>query len=319
VFGRILVPLDGSPQAGVALPLARTILGRTPAELVLVRVVANPTSMPVESSDEAFEAKTYLNWVATELRDRPTSVETHVLFGDPGHEIVNATRILGVDLAVMATHGRNDLERLRFGSVAEYVIGYSPVPVLVVRPGGRRITRIRTLLVPLDGSPASRRALAAATLLARQHSARIELITAIRGVPGNLKQPLPGLDLGPYLAPSWASARQEAEDALQLLAERLCRHGINAGARAAVGDARHVIVNAAEQTDADLVVMSTHALVGPARSLLASVAASVIHDAGRPVLLVHRAARPRSNRRPRTPHQYAAGNEPGITEGGMNT
>jgi nucleotide-binding universal stress UspA family protein len=52
------------------------------------------------------------------------------------------------------------------------VIAHSTVPVILVRPGGRQVTRIRTLLVPLDGSPGGKRALAAAALLARQHGAR---------------------------------------------------------------------------------------------------------------------------------------------------
>jgi nucleotide-binding universal stress UspA family protein len=172
VFTKILVPLDGTPQAAVALPLACAILGTTSAELVLIRVVARASSTPVESSDEAHESKTYLDQVATELGDGPTRLKTRVLFGSPGHEIVTAIRMVGAELAVMATHGRGELRRLRFGSVAEYVIAHSTVPVILVRPGGRQVTRIRTLLVPLDGSPGGKRALAAAALLARQHGAR---------------------------------------------------------------------------------------------------------------------------------------------------
>ena len=85
--------------------------------------------------------------------------------------------------------------------------------------------------------------------------------------------------------------RQETAEVLQVTVERLERHGIQASARAVIGDPTHEIVRTAELTDADLVVMSTHALAGPARSLFGSVAASVIREAGRPVLLVHRAAR----------------------------
>jgi nucleotide-binding universal stress UspA family protein len=302
VFSEILVPLDGSPQAAVALTPARAMLRDANAELVLVRVVGEPTSLPVESSDEAYEARTYLDWVAIELRGGPATVQTRVLFGSPGREIVNAIRALGADLVVMATHGRGELGRLLCGSVAEYVVAHSPVPVLVTRPGGHRLTTVRTLLVPLDGSRGGRLALGVATRLALQHGARLELITAIRGMPGYLKHPVPGVDLGPYVGPTWQGARQEATDMLERTAQRLRRKGIQATARAVVGDASRAIVSTAEDTNADLVVMSTHALVEPARSLLGSVAAAVVRDAGRPVLLVRRTVRRRASSSDQTTH-----------------
>ena len=44
----------------------------------------------------------------------------------------------------------------------------------------------------------------------------------------------------------------------------------------------------AEETDADMVVMSTHALTGLARAVLGSVADAVVRTSQRPVLLVRR-------------------------------
>lgn len=290
MFAKVLVPLDGSLASVAALPLARAMLGTSAAELVLARVVDNATALRLASSDAAHECESYLNQVAGEFRGSPTRVATCVLFGSPGRAIVHAASSLDADLVVMVTHARGELGQLLFGSTAEYVVGHSPVPVLVVRPGGRQVAHIHTLLVPLDGSAGGKRALAAATRLARQHGARLDLITVIQGMPGYLKKPLPGVDLSPVIAPTWNSARQEAADVLQVTADRLGRHGIQATARAVIGDVTHEIVRAAELGDADLVVMSTHALAGPARNLLGSVAASVVREAGRPVLLVRRAA-----------------------------
>jgi nucleotide-binding universal stress UspA family protein len=285
---RILVPLDGSPQAASAVPLARVLVGAGPAELVLVRVVEDATSSPVESSDEAHGARAYLSWVANELRGCATSVETRTLFGNPGREIVSASHELGVDLVVMATYRHGEPERVLFGSVAEQVVAHSHAPVVVLRPGGRRVSHVGTLLVALDGSPGGKLALAAATDLARQHAARVELLTVIRGVPGYLSKPVPGVDLAAYVAPAWETAREEVEAALQHTVDRLRGYDVEAVARAAIGEPGCCIVRVAEDVDADLIVMSTHALVGPARSVLGSVAGSVVRNAGRPVLLVRR-------------------------------
>jgi Universal stress protein UspA and related nucleotide-binding proteins len=40
----------------------------------------------------------------------------------------------GVDLIVIATHGRSGLDRVLLGSVAERVLRQSPLPVFVVKP-----------------------------------------------------------------------------------------------------------------------------------------------------------------------------------------
>lgn len=50
------------------------------------------------------------------------------------------------------------------------------------------------------------------------------------------------------------------------------------------------IMQTADDVEADLIVMSTHALTGPARALLGSVADTVVRNAHRPVLLPRRGA-----------------------------
>ena len=57
-----------------------------------------------------------------------------VLVGDPGHEIVKTIESENIDLVIMGSHGRKRPERTLFGSVAQYVVRHSPMPVLVVTP-----------------------------------------------------------------------------------------------------------------------------------------------------------------------------------------
>jgi hypothetical protein len=56
---------------------------------------------------------------------------------------------------------------------------------------------------------------------------------ALRDMPGYLTQPLPGVDLGAYVALTRESARQAAEDPLRLTASRLLPHRIAQGRTAA--------------------------------------------------------------------------------------
>jgi nucleotide-binding universal stress UspA family protein len=59
--------------------------------------------------------------------------ELAVEIGEPANLIVAAQQQLGVDLVVMATHGRRGLKHLVLGSVAERVVRESTAPVLTLR------------------------------------------------------------------------------------------------------------------------------------------------------------------------------------------
>jgi nucleotide-binding universal stress UspA family protein len=67
-----------------------------------------------------------------------TKVVCEVRVGQPHKEIIEYTRQEGIDLIVIATHGRTGLNHLMMGSVAEKVMRLSPVPVLAVKP--RRVS-----------------------------------------------------------------------------------------------------------------------------------------------------------------------------------
>jgi hypothetical protein len=51
---------------------------------------------------------------------------------------------------IVRTHGRMGIERAVLGSVTQEVLAGSRVPIMLLRPGGRRISHINKLLVPVD-------------------------------------------------------------------------------------------------------------------------------------------------------------------------
>lgn len=139
---RLLVPLDGSPLAETALPLAQRLAG-SDATLLLVWVepwrtegVAPLGSVPEFSALEAeaaHEAETYLAGVAGRLTQH-AAVQTMVLRGRPAETLVDFAFHERIDLAVMTTHGRGGVRRLVLGSTADHVVR-SGVPTLLVRTG----------------------------------------------------------------------------------------------------------------------------------------------------------------------------------------
>ncbi|MBW2092677.1 MAG: universal stress protein [Deltaproteobacteria bacterium] len=58
----------------------------------------------------------------------------HILVGDPATEVVNFIEENGIELVIMGTHGRQGLNRIVFGSMAEKIARNSPVPILIIKP-----------------------------------------------------------------------------------------------------------------------------------------------------------------------------------------
>ena len=160
-YQRILVPLDGSARAAMALLHAETLAKLANARVVLLQVIPSaamlvsetavstpgmglPTVDPflsasqyesVEKSLEE-EARHTLNTAAAPFVAKSIPVETVILKGAPAEAILTYASEQKIDLIVMSTHGRTGIARLVFGSVAENVLHHASCPVLVVRVGG---------------------------------------------------------------------------------------------------------------------------------------------------------------------------------------
>ena len=80
------------------------------------------------------EARHKLDATALEAFESEVPYTTITRVGDPIAEILRAEKELGIDLVVMATHGRKGVWRVALGSVAEKVVRSSTCPVLTTAP-----------------------------------------------------------------------------------------------------------------------------------------------------------------------------------------
>ncbi len=153
-FETVLVPLDGSPLAEAALPMAEEVLRDNPdATLVLMRAAwatALPGVDPISAEVAAVkEAEEYLEQVAARLRQRGVGrIVTSVWYGSPASSIVEAAEARKADLIIMSTHGRSGLGRLILGSVAESVLRGTRTPILLVRAARAPVDRPAGAAVP---------------------------------------------------------------------------------------------------------------------------------------------------------------------------
>jgi len=135
---RILVATDFSAQARNALEWARALASVLGAKLVLLHVIdifslAEAGCGMEGGLDPLPLLRQQTGKCMAELKELLPEAETVIREASPRPTIVEAARDLNCQLIVMGTHGRSGLAHLVLGSVAEYVVRHSSVPVLTVR------------------------------------------------------------------------------------------------------------------------------------------------------------------------------------------
>jgi nucleotide-binding universal stress UspA family protein len=137
------------------------------------------------------------------------------------------------------------------------------------------------ILVPIDFSAFSEQALDYAAMLAHELDATMHLVNAI-GIPA-MGAPEIGLA---YTASMIDKVTVENQQALDKLAATHRNGGKVGEVLVRTGDARDVILQAAEEVKADLIVLGTHGRRGISRALLGSVAEMIVRSSPVPVLTV---------------------------------
>jgi nucleotide-binding universal stress UspA family protein len=151
VFSKIMVCLDGSVLAEQVLPYAIEVAQAFKARLAFFSALPEPVivapgipgiaPVPVETDAmvaEAIkgqaEAEAYLSCMVGRASENGVKAEKMVANGSPGPTILDFAEKHGVGLIAIATHGKGGLERVVMGSVADYLLRHSKIPIFVVRP-----------------------------------------------------------------------------------------------------------------------------------------------------------------------------------------
>jgi len=144
-FKTILCAVDFSEHSPRVAEYAKTLAACTGAKLLCVYVAPSLSQyvgfhVP-PSSIESFVGEIVAGADTTmasfmEANFAGLNAIGKVLVGYPAEEILNLAEEEHADLIIMGTHGREGIDRILFGSVAEKIVKSSKCPVLTVRPLG---------------------------------------------------------------------------------------------------------------------------------------------------------------------------------------
>jgi nucleotide-binding universal stress UspA family protein len=141
-----------------------------------------------------------------------------------------------------------------------------------------------SIVVGTDGSTTAQEAVRQAIELAKAVNATIHLVSAYEPVSeGRLSHERQQV---PEDAQWMVNAREDVDAALKESAEGLEEEGMNVQRYAREGDPADAILDVAEETNADLIVVGNKGMTGAKRFLLGSVPNKVSHHAPCSVLII---------------------------------
>lgn len=147
MFHKILVATDGSPPAECAARAAICLARGGGAQLVafsVARPYARLTGKETRADIEATLCSAHQAAIGHAARVAALAHEAGVpcqtvtaISAFPGDEIIHAAEQNACDLIALGAHGERTVPPVLAGGVAQQVLAYSPVPVLVLREAGK--------------------------------------------------------------------------------------------------------------------------------------------------------------------------------------
>ena len=144
MFRHILLPVDGSATARLALDKALSLAKAFDSDVTLIYVI-DPYAFTGVGTDFSYGQAEYISAARDEAQEaietarqvfesngvavKSSVVEAHSTY----QAILDAAQAVHADLIVMGSHGRHGLKKLVLGSITSQVLSHAHLSVLVVR------------------------------------------------------------------------------------------------------------------------------------------------------------------------------------------
>jgi len=300
MFQRILVPVDGSAGADLAISTATRIAYAFDGTVLLVYLIAPPArpeqtkreQRPAPDDDQQAWARVYLQKIVVSEHLVDHTSEVHTATGALAPALLEAVHSLSADLIVVCQHGLTGLTRWGPGSIAHRLIQQCPVPLLLLPDDGHMFLSHRQIraLVALDGSSQAEvtleqiaRLLGGLARVGKQQG--MVFLLQVAGTP-----PSAGRLRNESISPG--NVCQQAGQYLDAIARRftagdLASHHLMANTLATTDtNVAQAIIQAAERGPVDMIAMTTHGRGKLLRWALGSIMERVLHASGKPLLVL---------------------------------
>jgi len=292
----VLFPTDFSESAGRSLPYILKMADAFSSEITVLHIQVPYTDDPQYAQYFFFNEDRYAKFVENQLQQilarvgKARRVRTVVASASsPAMGILRHLERHSVDAVVMGTHGRSALGRFFLGTVAEKVARHAHCPVLTVarqRIGYRDNPAFQKILVSTDFSDYSVEAVRQAREFSRKYGAQLQVLYVLTKQIRPHFQRFSSEGFAGHLAKLATLAKESLQKTLK-------EQGLgDLSSHVVVGEdnlrASEGIVDYAQKSLADLIVMGRHGLTGIENVLLGSTTERVLRTAPCPVLTIHK-------------------------------
>jgi nucleotide-binding universal stress UspA family protein len=279
---RILLAIDGSEQSYLAARAVSLLASVEQVVMLHALDVPNP-GYPMILPEVARDLQATLERAMQEdgqrLLDRAASLlpnresaSMQLEAGTPAEVILSVAERERIDLIVMGARGVGLLREAMLGSVSHRVITHATCATVVVAAAMRSLRRILLALESEEDAEA------AVDFLAKRpfsDTPDLEVLTVL---------PWP-IGLAETQPPLRETVAESARSFTQSIASRLSQIGYQASSITKVGAPAVQILQRADDTAADLILVGSHGRKGLSRFLLGSVSHAVLHQTRFPVLV----------------------------------
>ncbi len=302
---RILLAVDQSKDSKGVIRLLQKLKWPAGSTLNLLHVTALGDEMPtagssrsrkkklVDSEKLSLAVQSELHRLEEQLASDTLQVQSMVLSGVPGKEILHVIQKKKIDLVIVGSRGLSRISGLLLGSVSEWILNDASCSVLIGRPTSHKAksSSILKVLLAIDGSDDSWKA--------------VEFLNGVGLPAGSTVTLLHVVRKHMYETEQFVDSAGKSQAEFSKLAKDLCRDRSAVGVRLlqdtrkvldslpftikermALGHEAKEILKTARQQKVDVVLMGSKGLTGLRRLLMGSVAQTVSQHAPCSVLVV---------------------------------
>jgi nucleotide-binding universal stress UspA family protein len=286
---RLLLAIDGSENAMAAIKLVQNIPLPTECSITILTVLIPRNAQYHATLSELLEQ------TKTQFEMMNRRVDSVLLTGYPGEQIIKYARDYHPDLIVLGAKGLRGTIRILLGGVAQQVVEYAPCPVLLVRAPH---TQAKRVLLVTDGSSHSKYAVEHLGQCPLPLDAEITVLHVlppemtpellIRSWPYGIDSmpPILSAEIEDGLVDRALEEKEQGEALLQSTLDDLSELKLQAKPVLLRGDAATEILKYAESNQIDLIIAGSRGLSQMRSWLLGSVSSKLTHYAECSVLIV---------------------------------
>ena len=286
MFKNILLPVYNSHATEKIIPYALALAEKNEAIITLITIIENSATAEAQTS-----AENYLRAVAESLykkTDGQYKVDWLIGRGELEKEIARYAEDKQCDLVCLASSVKKGLLQHITGSHSERIIRAVNTLVLVVNSAEeRRWDQVFShLLIPIDNSDDSKKAINLSKDMAQKLGLRVTLFTMVYHINNTNNTDIVGLSA---TTDDFINKEnfQEASSHLKKIAAEMSDIGISVTSKTVIGDdSTTEIAQALDESKADLTIMTTRASSPISAFLMGSNVRKIIDMNCLPILMV---------------------------------